>query len=76
MGKMKDKAIKEQELQALDSLYDAKYWEVKDIEYEFYMNSRQYFYDLDADADEENFIKNYVKQIKSTNIKQTKKCVE
>ena len=40
------------------------------------MNSRQYFYDLDADADEENFIKNYVKQNKSTNIKQTKKCVE
>tara|TARA_R100000231_G_C5307891_1_gene159513 strand:+ start:582 stop:812 length:231 start_codon:yes stop_codon:yes gene_type:complete len=76
MGRMKDKAIKEQELQALDSLYDAKYWEVKDIEYEFYMNSREYFYDLDADADEENFIKNYVKQNKSTNIKQTKKCVE
>lgn len=59
MGRMKDKAIKEQEQQALDSLYDAKYYEVKDIEYEFYLNSEQYFDDIEEQS-EDSFINELV----------------
>lgn len=76
MGKMKDKFIKEQELHVLDSLYDSKYWEVKDVEYEHYINSKQYFIDLEDIEDEDKFIKEYVKENKSKQLKQTKKCVE
>ena len=76
MGKMKDKFIKEQELRVLDSLYDSKYWEVKDVEYEYYINSKQHFIDLEDIEDEDKFIKEYVKENKSKQLKQTKKCVE
>ena len=60
MGVMKNKAIEEQEQQALDSLYDAKYWEIKEIEYEMYLNSEQYFDDIEAQADEDAFIRKHV----------------
>ena len=76
MGKIKDKFIKEQELHVLDSLHDSKYWEVKDVEYEHYINSEQYFIDLEDRQDEDEFIKEYVKENKSKQLKQTKKCVE
>ena len=59
MGRMKDKAIQEQEQQALDSLYDAKYYEVKDMEYEFYLNSEQYFDDIEEQS-EDSFINELV----------------
>lgn len=56
MGRMKDKFIEEQEKLSLDSLYDAKHYEIKDMEYEFYLNSEQYFDDIEAQADEDAFI--------------------
>ena len=61
---MKNLAIKEQEQLALDSLYDAKYWEVKDMEYEFYLNSEQYFDDIEAQAEENAFINEFVNENK------------
>ena len=61
---MKNLAIKEQERLALDSLYDAKYWEVKDMEYEFYLNSEQYFDDIEAQAEENAFINEFVNENK------------
>ena len=64
MGHMKNLAIKEQEQLALDSLYDAKYWEVKDMEYEFYLNSEQYFDDIEAQAEENAFINEFVNENK------------
>ena len=60
MGGMKNKAIEEQERIALDSLYDAKYWEIRDEEYELYLNSEQYFDDIEAQADEDAFIRKHV----------------
>ncbi len=60
MSKMKDLAIREQEMESLDSLYDAKYWEVKDAEYEMYLNSEQYFDDI-QELSEEDFINQFVK---------------
>ena len=57
---MKNKAIEEQEHIVLDSLYDAKYWEVKEEEYELYLNSEQYFDDIEAQADEDAFIRKHV----------------
>lgn len=56
MGHMKNLAIEEQERQALDSLYDAKYWEIQDIEYEMYLNSEQYFDDIEVQNEEDAFI--------------------
>ena len=64
MGHMKNLAIKEQERLALDSLYDAKYWEVKDEEYELYLNSEQYFDDMEAQAEEDAFINEFVNENK------------
>ena len=64
MGHMKNKAIEEQERLALDSLYDAKYWEIKDMEYEFYLNSEQYFDDMEAQAEEDAFINEFVNEDK------------
>ena len=64
MGHMINLAIKEQEQLALDSLYDAKYWEVKDMEYEFYLNSEQYFDDIEAQAEENAFINEFVNENK------------
>ena len=61
---MKNKAIEEQERLALDSLYDAKYWEVKDMEYELYLNSEQYFDDIEAQAEEDAFINEFVNENK------------
>ena len=61
---MKNKAIEEQERLALDSLYDAKYWEVKEIEYEMYLNSEQYFDDIEAQAEEDAFINEFVNENK------------
>ena len=63
---MKNKAIEEQEQQALDSLHDAKYWEVKDMEYEMYLNSEQYFDDIEAQEDENAFINEFVNKDKVT----------
>lgn len=65
MGRMKDKFIEEQEKISLDSLYDAKYYEVKDMEYELYLNSEQYFDDIEAQADEDAFINELVERISS-----------
>ena len=62
MGRMKDKFIEEQEKISLDSLYDDKYYEVKDMEYEFYLNSEQYFEDIEAQADEDAFINELVEK--------------
>ena len=64
---MKNLAIEEQERIALDSLYDAKYWEIKDIEYEMYLNSEQYFDDMEAQAEEDAFINEFVADSKSDN---------
>ena len=61
---MKNKAIEEQERLALDSLYDEKYWEIKDMEYEFYLNSEQYFDDIEAQAEEDAFINEFVNENK------------
>ena len=63
---MKNKAIEEQERLALDSLYDAKYWEVKDMEYELYLNSEQYFDDIEAQAEEDAFINEFVNENKQS----------
>ncbi len=63
---MKNKAIEEQERLALDSLYDAKYWEIKDMEYEFYLNSEQYFDDIEAQAEEDAFINEFVNENKQS----------
>ena len=61
---MKNLAIKEQEQLALDSLYDAKYWEVREEEYELYLNSEQYFDDIEAQAEENAFINEFVNENK------------
>ena len=67
MGRMKNLAIKEQERLALDSLHDAKYWEIKDAEYEFYLNSEQYFDDIEMQSNEDDFINDFVDDQKSDN---------
>ena len=76
MGRMKDKFIEEQERIALDSLYDAKYYEVQDEQYEEELKLRS-LAENELISDEENeFITQYSQKNKSQTIKNKKKCVE
>tara|TARA_R100000030_G_scaffold100860_1_gene95015 strand:- start:10191 stop:10421 length:231 start_codon:yes stop_codon:yes gene_type:complete len=76
MGRMKDKFIEEQERIALDSLYDAKYYEVQDEQYEEELKLRS-LAENELISDEENeFITQYSQKNKSKTIKSKKKCVE
>ncbi len=76
MGRMKDKFIEEQERIALDSLYDAKHYELQDEQYEEELKLRS-LAEKELVSDEENeFITQYSQQNKSQTIKNKKKCVE
>jgi len=74
MSKTKDLVIQEQERQALDSLYDAKHWEVLDAQYqeelEFIDSMNQQ--EEQSDKDEEEFIVKFSKEP----LKEKNKCVE
>lgn len=76
MGRMKDKFIEEQERVALDSLYDAKHYELQDEQYEEELKLRS-LAEKELVSDEENeFITQYSQQNKSQTNKNKKKCVE
>tara|TARA_R110002153_G_scaffold241179_1_gene396086 strand:+ start:702 stop:932 length:231 start_codon:yes stop_codon:yes gene_type:complete len=76
MGRMKDKFIREQELHALDSLYDAKHFELLDEQYEE-ENKLRTLAEKELVSDDENkFITQYTKENKLKQIKTDKKCVE
>lgn len=76
MGRMKDKFIEEQERIALDSLYDAKHYELQDEQYEEELKLRS-LAEKELVSDEENeFITQYSQQNKLQTNKNKKKCVE
>tara|TARA_R100000935_G_scaffold58847_2_gene98527 strand:+ start:249 stop:482 length:234 start_codon:yes stop_codon:yes gene_type:complete len=59
MGKMKELAMEEQEKIHLESLYDAKYWEVLDTQYQEHQLAMR---DLESEQEEEHFMKLYTMQ--------------
>lgn len=76
MGRMKDKFIEEQERIALDSLYDTKYYELQDEQYEEEFKLRTLAEEELASDEENEFIAQYTKENKLKQNKIKKKCVE
>jgi hypothetical protein len=59
MGRMKELAMEEQEKLHLESLYDAKYWEVLDTQYQEHQLAMR---DLASEEEEQYFMELYSKQ--------------